>query len=530
MSNLFPKFLFKILKAYDVSITRHTIENTILTHPEYPSMQCISDALDSWKVKHAVAKLSLEKLRTLDVPAIAYLNRGEYVWITRITDSNVYHWSASGKGKKESHESFEKQWSGVVLIIEDVDNSGELNYREERSKEIKKNIFRYFFAGGCMVLLTILTFFSWINDSSLSVLPKLLLLLASAVGCYISYVLILQEKHQSNHFVQKFCKAGAHIDCNKVTASCYSKLFGLFSWAELGMAYFTAIVFWLAIAPVSENWLYPLWWLLLATLPFTIWSLFTQAFLIRKWCLFCCAIVLLLWINAGILYFFPSFGYMFPVVESSMLALLFMVCTAAVIFVCKKSYSGDPYSEQRETARIKYDFKTMQSQLSETRFETHHIGFVWGNVSSSHEIVLYVSIACAHCGKAVKELKRLTDIYPDFCFRLIFSINTDDFEHRSNIITGHLIYLYKTMNKNEFFDMLDAWYTTLNKNLEALQKTYPAPSAQDYHSELNALYQFGQQAKIGYTPAILLNGKVISQLYTYHDLYGITRSLYAEES
>lgn len=222
MSNNLSKFLFKVLKAYGVSITQHTIERTIFTHPEYPSMQCISDALDSWKVKYVVLKIPLEKFRTIDVPVIAPLKKGEYVWVTQITDSKVHYWNASGKEIIESYDRFEKEWSEVVLAIENVSEAGEPDYRKERNKEIKENMIRYFFVGGCIILLIILMFFSWSNDSSLSVLPKLLLLSVNAVGCFISYTLIQQEKHQANRIVQKFCKAGAHIDCYKVTTSHYS--------------------------------------------------------------------------------------------------------------------------------------------------------------------------------------------------------------------------------------------------------------------------------------------------------------------
>ena len=524
----FIKLLAGIVKYYNISVSHHSIELTILTHPDYPSMRCISDAFDSWKVKHVVARLSLEKLRALDVPVIAHLKTGEFVWVTLITDTKVHYRNGSGKGNAELHNNFERQWSGATLAIGNIDEAGEPDYRKKRSREVKENIVGYAFAGGCIALLTVLTCFTWTNDGSLPLLPKALLLLVNAAGCYIGYTLIGQEKRQANRLAQKFCKAGVFIDCNKVTKSHYSKLFGLFSWAELGMAYFVAVTLWVAIAPASNDWLYPLWWFLLAPLPFTLWSLFTQAFLIRKWCLFCCFIVILLWINACLLYFFIPFVCVVPVIESALAVLLLLVCTAAVLYAGKTKLS-DPYSEQRETARIKYDFKTLQAHLSEFRQETGNAGFVWGDPQARHEITLYVSIACSHCGKAVKALKGLTDTYPDLCFRLIFAVNTDDFEHKSTVITRHFISLHKTMHKDAFFDMLDAWYTTLNKNLEALQKAYPAVSAQEGKEEIDALYRFSQQAKTGYTPAILLNGRVLSQLYSHSDLFGIARTLYTEE-
>jgi len=51
-----------------VPVTQRTITQTILTHPHYPSMQCISDALDNWKIKHVALQLTLEQLRVLNVP------------------------------------------------------------------------------------------------------------------------------------------------------------------------------------------------------------------------------------------------------------------------------------------------------------------------------------------------------------------------------------------------------------------------------------------------------------------------------
>ena len=100
MNRRLAKLLYKILSAYGVLINYQTVEKAFLFHPEYPSIKCISDVLDSWKVKHVVVKLTMEKLRALDVPVISFLKKGEYIWITRITDSAVYYWNATKKEKK----------------------------------------------------------------------------------------------------------------------------------------------------------------------------------------------------------------------------------------------------------------------------------------------------------------------------------------------------------------------------------------------------------------------------------------------
>lgn len=97
MSNYLVKLLFKIIKEYSIPVTRHTIENEINTHPDSQSMQCISDALEVWKVKHLVMNLTLENLLELDLPVVAHLKRGEFLWVSRITKTNVYFWSTFEK-------------------------------------------------------------------------------------------------------------------------------------------------------------------------------------------------------------------------------------------------------------------------------------------------------------------------------------------------------------------------------------------------------------------------------------------------
>ena len=525
MSNL-ANLLYRILKAYGVPITEHTIKETILTHPEFPSLQCISDALDSWKVKHVVIKLSLEKLRALDVPAFSHLKKNEFVWITCISDLKVHYWSATGN-KIETREKFEQQWSGVALAIEDITDAGELDYTQKHQKEITEKIFKYTTVGVGAILFVLLLSYAWGNDTQLIIIPKILLLFINALGLYISYTLIRQEKHQSSRLVDKFCRAGKHVDCNSVTSSRYSRLFGIISWAEMGAVYFCAVMLWVTIASLSPDWLPPLWWLSAMALPFTLWSFITQAFIIRKWCLFCCSVSFLLWINAGIIYVCvpqPA-GIYVPI--AALMALLLLVCIVAVVNISKTSGSKDRlFAQQRETARIKYDIQTIQAHLAEPRYSMDHIGFVWGNPQSPQSIVLYVSVACSHCGKAVKELRQLTDIYPDFAYRLIFAVYSNK-EDESNAIIRHFLSLYKTMNKNEFFDMLDIWYTRQDKKLETVQKEFTVSSVQE--DKVDALYKFSQQAKISYTPAILLNGRLLSQLYLYQDLYGIARTLDTEE-
>jgi uncharacterized membrane protein len=301
-------------------------------------------------------------------------------------------------------ERFEQEWSGAALAIEDIKDAGEPDYKKNRNKEVKETIFKSLIAGSIVVLIVLLTCLVWGNDISLSLLPKTLLFLSNAAGCFISYLLVRQEKRLTDALSEKFCKAGKHIDCKQVTNSKYSSFWGIVSLAELGAAFFGSMLLWIAIAPLSAGWVTPLWWFSLLILPFTLWSLVTQAFVIRKWCLFCCTVVILLWANAAILLIFFPLPVPIAMPEAALLALIFVTTMVAVIETGKTIGSKDRlYAQQRETAKIKYNIATIQSQLSGEVYIMTNTGFVFGNPGSTCETGLYVSAFCHHCKEAVKE-------------------------------------------------------------------------------------------------------------------------------
>jgi ABC-type bacteriocin/lantibiotic exporter with double-glycine peptidase domain len=166
MSDQLSKLLYRALKEYGCLITYSAIERELKSHPDFPSMLSLSDVLDEWKVKHGVMRVTVEKLREMDVPAIAYLQNGDFIWVTQITDTKVHYWSASQKKKVEYRNHFEKEWSEVILVIEDVSEAGEPNYREERNQEIKEVIFKYLFSTCMIISISVLMYNSQIKDMS----------------------------------------------------------------------------------------------------------------------------------------------------------------------------------------------------------------------------------------------------------------------------------------------------------------------------------------------------------------------------
>lgn len=51
-----------------VKITEDFIEDCILSHPEHPSLLCISDTLEKYGIESLAVKVNIEKLYKLPLP------------------------------------------------------------------------------------------------------------------------------------------------------------------------------------------------------------------------------------------------------------------------------------------------------------------------------------------------------------------------------------------------------------------------------------------------------------------------------
>ena len=64
------KLVKQVLHSLNVKVSNNTIRETLFTHQSYPTLHCVSDAFDYWQIRHSIAKLCLDQLSGLDLPAI----------------------------------------------------------------------------------------------------------------------------------------------------------------------------------------------------------------------------------------------------------------------------------------------------------------------------------------------------------------------------------------------------------------------------------------------------------------------------
>jgi ABC-type bacteriocin/lantibiotic exporter with double-glycine peptidase domain len=110
----------QLLKQLKVKVTDYTVNETILNHPDYPSLLSISDALDSFHIKNAAIRIDPQKVHELPLPFIAFTRAkgGSFILITEVKNENVFYIDEANKIKSKPLQDFFKEFKDVVLLAQ----------------------------------------------------------------------------------------------------------------------------------------------------------------------------------------------------------------------------------------------------------------------------------------------------------------------------------------------------------------------------------------------------------------------------
>ena len=124
-------------------------------------------------------------------------------------------------------------------------------------------------------------------------------------GLLLSTSLIINELHKENSFLSKLCNV-VKSDCETVIEK-GGKFMGIFEWSELSFGYFLGSIVILILH--SNETLYDNIMLLYFfktlnyfTLVFSLYSIFYQMFIAKKWCAICLSFLILFWFEFFVLY------------------------------------------------------------------------------------------------------------------------------------------------------------------------------------------------------------------------------------
>jgi uncharacterized membrane protein/protein-disulfide isomerase len=496
-----------IVKRLGVNATANTLKTAFKFHPDYPSLSTLSDVLSEWKVDNLAVKISPQQLQEITYPAIAHIedeHEGYFVLLQAFENQQVSYWDSEKGNIKESLELFTAKWQGVTLLLEKSEKSGEPDFEKVSRKEIFGNLEKWlgFITLGLVGLSGFAVAETWQNA---------LLWLIVGLGTAVSTIILLGEYGIKSPTIEKLCNLNNQTNCDTVLQSSGSKLFQHFSWAEVGFCYFVGTCIFTIITFLTKDYssLNTLTIVSMLALPYTIFSVYYQWQIVKKWCTLCLVIQAILVLEFVVLFMNNSIEI--PTIYSAFLLIISLLIPTAIWFFVKPSLekAGTVPNLERSVMNYKYNNGIFMSHLENQRAVP--VGFSpikQGNEEANILITMVSNPFCGPCAKGHEALENLMESYGDY-LKVEFVFTGGG---QSSEVIKHIC----SLDKSQTHEALNDWYKTVN--YEQWAAKYPTKITEESENQLNSFSEWSNQAQITHTPTFFINGKELVSPYGIQDL------------
>lgn len=512
--------VYRILRFLKVKITFKSVLEYLLPHPNYPTLKSVCDLFNDIHVDNYPIRIDENELLKLDTPFIAHLNDGQgKIILIRKINIRFISYADSRKGFKILEtEKFLKTWSKTVILLDPSEISGDVEYPQKRKEEQVKNSIIPFVS--VLILLICLSgLFSGNTFSGQA--PELkffILAITKSIGLFFSLLLFRNELNLRTKFTDKLCHLSTNTDCNAVTKSKASKVFGSISWADAGIAYFTGGLILLFSFPFTT--VLQLFSILsIASLPYPVFSILYQWLKIRKWCPLCISVQIVLICEFGIL--FNNIGIDSLSMQVLVNAFVAFGIVLTIVLLIKILYIGlkekDHY--RLRFMKLKRDpaiFQNLMGKGEKIEIPESRSSLIFGDRKSGVTIIVFLSYYCSACAKKFPSIKKLIDNQPKVRIQMVFPASKDELSLKLTVIISSM---HNSGNDEYIPDLLDKWYKADSKSKQKLLDQYKgeADPAQmnemmEYHS---MLFNSG---KIAHVPSVYVNGYSLPEMYELEEV------------
>ncbi|MCK8495568.1 cysteine peptidase family C39 domain-containing protein [Spirosoma sp. RP8] len=483
------------------------------------SLATLTEVLKQWKIEVAAVRLNSDQLATIDMPAIVHLktsnNLGYFAMVKKYENETVTYFDSKEGIVSEPYSLFSQKWDGVTLLAAAHDDSGEPNYASTRRHELISYGQTWFPAVGtifCLIwgLFLPMTF------------TELMFVLVKATGLAVSIFLIRKEYGLASPLLDKFCQISRHTDCQAVLDSQAAKLFGWLGMAEIGLLYFAGSISALLIAAYAKTLVIVLpavAFINILTLPYSLFSVYYQAKVVRKFCPLCLCVLGVLWLELILGYpFLANFAKSY---QSLSLILFCFVFSLAIWLAVKPSITlQDRVSTlTKELARFRNNTDLFYTLLQagpafEMNFDSNELQL--GNPNATTTLTMVSGPFCAPCRRAHQLVHELVDNYGDDLNIIVrFAVSAENLEDTGNRVVTHLLSLAAT-NPRKVAKALDEWYE--NQSIELLQAKYDTPRVASASNLLAKQVYWMNQVGIQFTPTYFINDRRLPKEFKLEDM------------
>ncbi len=510
-----------LLKYLKITIDPDSVIDELEKHPDYPSMLAVSDVLTALHIENSAFRAKSEMLSELSLPFLVNLstNGGEFAVVTKMDDKHVYFADERKAVNKLEVSNFKSAYAGVVLIAEP-----DTNFIKDRSTLLSASRFKpALLTVSCVSILLVLLYNSGYFSSLNWTIASLSLL--KTAGLIVSILLLIQSVDSNNPLIQVLCQPGDKTDCNAILSSKAAKVFDGLTWSEVGFFYFAGTWLLLQFGGSLAGSLTVLAMLNFVSLPYTVYSIYYQARVVKKWCILCCSIQIILWlefiplvINASSTHFYFDFTNY----EVLRLTLVYFSSPILLWLILKplflKLQQVKPLKEQLR--KFKYNSELFNKLLTEQpqfKQPDENWSIVLGKAEAGNVITMVSNPYCQPCAKMHKLLNEIVDQNGDVQARIVFTAENTETDLQTPV-TRHLMALNAQLDKTHVKNALHDWYEQKQKNYETWAKAYPVTLIETDYYKLDEQKAWCEMADVAFTPTMLINGHLLPSNYQFTDL------------
>ncbi|MCD8413440.1 vitamin K epoxide reductase family protein [Tenacibaculum finnmarkense] len=501
----------RLLKKNQIPFDKEEVSFQIQSHPSYPSLHAITGVLDHFNIENVAADVPVNTETLLQLPTsfIAQINteEGNDLVVVEKKGENYILYNTENKKQSLSENDFLKKFTGIIVAVEESEQSTAI---KTNSNVIKIIAFSLFIGLAGFILYKNATAWHTIAYLALSI-----------IGIITSIAIIKQELGLKTAIGDAFCTGtDDKKDCDAVLTSKGAEIIKGYKLSDFSILYFTGLTLLTFFQLTDPTISYAI---SLVAIPITLYSIYYQYAVVKKWCFLCLSIVGLLWLQSLIPAISNTYSVDFTIANLVVFGLVSLATWLFWSYV--KPLFTDIHQlkkEKIEHVKFKRNYTLFEILLQKSpQLNTQLVSgkeIIFGNKNSNLEIVIITNPFCGHCKPVHKHIDEILHRYAqNVKISIRFAISSERKEGNLLKITSRLLEIYDKQGQNNCLKAMSEIYE--DGNTEAwLKKWGNCTDINYYVSELEKGSNWCKENAINFTPEILINGKYFPKEYNRTDL------------
>lgn len=524
------------LSHFQLRFTKTSVSDKLKTHPNFPGLLSVSDALQSYGVENLTFKAEFDVIEKIPCPFLVELQNPDHSerylsLIQRVGNGEVtYYNNRKHKFNQASLNEFDQMWSSrIIMLLDGEEAKDEINYLAHKKAE-QRALWNKLIPFVLLPLFLLLSSIISLAEFGQIMATSSIFSALTIIGCGISTLLIWYDIDSSNPILDRICKAGKKTDCQAVLNSKGAKFLGI-SWSAIGFTYFTGIALLLCYKGSTPGAFIPFLSLLsLFALPYIFYSVYYQWRIAKEWCPLCLTvqgILLLQFITAYVGGWYQGAYILGSITQSQVLQIIasFLIPIAVSgILIPLYSQVSKLKRTQDELTRIKNNPAVFEALLQKEKYvngDSDKLGITLGSINPRLKIIKVCNPYCGPCARAHKPIDDILHSIPDAQVQIIFTASNVPGD-RQAVPVKHLMAIASNCDIKLTSAALDDWYSAEEKNYSSFANLYPMNGQLALQDEkISAMRSWCDKNEISFTPTFFISlpsSKKIDSSTTYYQL------------